>query len=178
LDPQARDILDLLAREGPRLHALLVRLTLRQDVAEELMQDLFLKLYHARGYAEATNRGGYAWQAAVHLAFDWRRSRNRRRDAEPLPAEPAVEPSSPLEGLVAAEEAEQILTAARELPETMRYVFVMHWIQEQPYETIAADLGKTVHQVRGLSHKAMSRVRLAVEAPRLCPGREDCHAER
>ena len=41
MNEAANHVLSLLAEHGPRLHALLVRITLREDAAEDLMQDLF-----------------------------------------------------------------------------------------------------------------------------------------
>ena len=43
-----KELLELLETSGPHLMALLTKLTLREDVAEELMQDLFVKLNGAR----------------------------------------------------------------------------------------------------------------------------------
>ena len=38
------ELLELLDKSGANLYALLTRLTLREDVAEELMQELFTQL--------------------------------------------------------------------------------------------------------------------------------------
>ncbi|HSV98889.1 MAG TPA: hypothetical protein VLI39_01860 [Sedimentisphaerales bacterium] len=63
------ELLELPDRSGASLHALLTRLTLRRDVAEELMQDLFLRLSVARdqggidcwyAYARRAGRDVYA----------------------------------------------------------------------------------------------------------------------
>lgn len=53
-----------------------MRLTLRRDVAAELLQELFVRL----GTSEIENARdptAYAWRAAINLAMEWRR---RRRD--------------------------------------------------------------------------------------------------
>ena len=44
LGDDGKRLLTLLETTGRRLHVLLVRLTQREDVAEDLMQELFLKL--------------------------------------------------------------------------------------------------------------------------------------
>src|SRR5580765_1950033 len=72
LDPN--ELLGMLERHGAELHALFARITLRADVAEDLLQDLFLKLRNAEGFARAANRKAYLFQSAIHLAFDWRRA--------------------------------------------------------------------------------------------------------
>ena len=53
LSDQHRELLSLLKHSGARLFSLLVRLTLREDVAEDLMQDLFIRLSDSRGFREA-----------------------------------------------------------------------------------------------------------------------------
>lgn len=151
-------LLSLLESAGPRLHALLTRLTLREDVAEELLQDLFLGLSERNGFSEADNKEAYAFQVARHLAFDWRR-RNRRRESTPLAADREVGQASPLSALIDREQLEQVLDAANKLTALGREVFVMRFIQQQSYEIIATKLGKTPHQVRGLCHKAVKDIR-------------------
>ncbi|MHC4655577.1 MAG: RNA polymerase sigma factor [Planctomycetota bacterium] len=70
-------LLELLEKSGARLHTLLTRLTLREDVAEELIQELFIKLTNSNELDKVENLGAYARKAAINLAFDWRRSRKR-----------------------------------------------------------------------------------------------------
>lgn len=73
------ELLELLDRSGAGLYALLTRLTLREDVAEELMQDLFLKLNGAENQGGIDCWCAYARRTAINLAFDWRRRQATRR---------------------------------------------------------------------------------------------------
>lgn len=178
MDPRERDILDVLARQGPQLHAMLVRLTLREDVAEELMQELFLKLCRSEGFAGAEDRAAYACRTATHLAFDWRRARRRRGSMASLQVEPAAEAASALNRLIDAEETERILDAVSRMAEPYREAFVMRWIEQKPYEAIAPHLKRTPHQVRGLCHKALQQLRswFAGKSEE-SHGKEDCHVD-
>jgi len=74
LRSRQKELLELLDKSGADLYALLTRLTLREDVAEELMQELFIKLNNSRGIGKIANWNAYAHRAAINLAFDWRRS--------------------------------------------------------------------------------------------------------
>jgi RNA polymerase sigma-70 factor (ECF subfamily) len=156
-------LLTILDRHGAELHALLTRLTLRAGVAEDLLQELFLKLRCADGFARATDRTAYAFRAAIHLACDWRRA---RRHTEHLRTEPPAAAASPLARLIDAEELEQVLDALPSLPESGRTVLVLRYLQHQEYAEIARRLGKTEHQVRGLCSKALGQLRAV-----LLPGR-------
>jgi RNA polymerase sigma-70 factor (ECF subfamily) len=153
------ELLELLDKSGAELFALLTRLTLRQDVAEELMQELFIKLSHSRGPDKAANWDAYARKAAVNLAFDWRRCRKR--------AEPKLEPvceqdsdgESPLGKLIHSEELAETLNAIERLNKLSRQVVVLRYIQQKSYDDIAGELGKSSHHVRALCSRAMSRLR-------------------
>jgi RNA polymerase sigma factor (sigma-70 family) len=152
--------LEFLDRSGASLFALLTRLTLREDVAEELMQELFLKLNTAFGQATVDSWYAYARRAAINLAFDWRRRQRRRRTtALESVAEPVSSARGPLGDLLQAEEFDQILAAVSRLKGASREVFVMRHLQQEPYEEIARQLGKTPHQVRALCFRAMKDVR-------------------
>jgi len=153
-EPQG--LLDILEAHGAELHALLTRLTLRAGVAADLMQELFLKLSAAEGFARADNPKAYLFRAAIHLAFDWRR---RQRPSEPLPVELPADDESPLEQLIDAEELEQVLDAMQQLSPLTRQALVLRYLQHQEYAEVAKHLGKTEHQVRGLCAKGIGELR-------------------
>jgi RNA polymerase sigma-70 factor (ECF subfamily) len=149
-------LLSILEMHGPELHRLFTRLTLRAGVAEDLLQDLFLKLRGTEGFAHAHNRKAYLFRTAVNLAFDWRR---RQRPTEPLPDEPAAPAESPLDRLIDAEELEQVLDALQHLSELSRQVVVLRYLQHQEFAEIAEQLDKSEHQLRGLCSKALAQLR-------------------
>ena len=105
-----KELLELLDRSGAELYALLTRLTLHEDVAEELMQDLFIKLSNSRSAAKITNLDAYARRAAINLAFDWRRARRRRAGIGlGQIEEPIADGTSPLGTLINSEELQETL---------------------------------------------------------------------
>lgn len=154
------ELLDLLETSGANLHVLLTRLTLREDVAEELMQDLFLKLYGAKAQGGIDCWYAYARRTAINLAFDWRRRQATRRACSlDAASQCASDDAAPLSRLIESEELEQVLNAIDQLSGASREVLVMRYIQQDSYEEIAAQLGKTVHQARALCFKAISALR-------------------
>jgi RNA polymerase sigma-70 factor (ECF subfamily) len=159
LENRQRQILELLDTSGATLYALLTRLTLREDVAEELMQDLFVKLSDTRGMDKIHNWGAYAHRAAINLAFDWRRKQKRSLLSLQNASEPASGNSSPLGELIHAEELQETLNAIGRLKKDPRQALVMRYIQQESYECIAEQLGKTPHQVRALCSKALNYLR-------------------
>jgi len=153
-------LLGILEAHGAELHALLTRLTLRAGVAADLLQDLFLKLRSADGFVHAKNPKAYLFRAAVHLAFDWRRSQH---ECEHLTTEPAAPGESPLEQLIDAEELEQVLDALQQLSPLAQQVVVLRYLQHEEYAGIADQLGKTEHQVRAVCAKAIGQLRTLLQ---------------
>ncbi len=159
MQDRQKELLELLDKSGANLYALLTRLTLREDIAEELMQELFLKLSNSSRFDKARNRQAYARKAAINLAFDWRRSLKRNPLRLDQICEPASNDSSPLGKLVQTEELEEILNAIGQLNRSSREAFVMRYIQQEPYDYIAEQSGKTAHHVRALCSRALNRLR-------------------
>lgn len=154
-----KELLELLDKSGADLYALLTRLTLREDVAEELMQELFIKLNNSRGIGKITNWNAYARRSAINLAFDWRRSQKRAVLPLGQVAEPASNDDSPLGKLIHSEELTETLDAIGRLKKSSREVLVMRYLQQESYDNIAEQLGKTSHQVRALCSRAIQNLR-------------------
>jgi len=163
LADRQKELLELLDKSGANLYALLTRLTLREDVAEELMQELFIKLNNTSRFDKVRNRYAYTWKTAINLAFEWRRKRKLNRVGLDQISEPASNDSSPLNKLIRTEELDEILNAIGKLNKVPREAFVMRHIQQEPYDYIAEQLGKTPHHIRALCSRASNRIRYILE---------------
>lgn len=152
-------VVSLFETAGPALHALLTRLTLREDVAEELMQELFINLSQSRGFGNAANPGGYAYRTAIHLAFNWRRSHKPGTKPVDLGEIPIGETESPLAKLAGDEELQRVLEALRRLPEPQRAAVVMRYIQQESDKAISEQIGRSPKHVRALRHRAIASLR-------------------
>lgn len=155
----AEDVLALLHEHGEQLFALLVRLTLCADVAEDLLQELFCKLTESGGFRQADNPVAYAFRTATNLAFDWRRQR-KRAPSNDYDCDKWVSPvESPQTDTMLRERLDQTLSALGQLPADSREIIVLRYLKDQSYEMIAEELGKTTHQVRALAFKAIVKLR-------------------
>lgn len=144
---------------GARLHRLLARLTLSEDVVGDLLQELFIRLWSSKAFDRAKDPFAYAYRAAINLAFEWRRSRkksSRFMEAEYLRKERS---SSALGTMIQNEELEQVLDATMQLSDLARDVVVMHYIEQESYEEIGQRLGKKSQYMRALCNKAVVRLR-------------------
>lgn len=161
----ADDVSTLLAQHGQQLFALLVRLTLRYDVAEDLLQELFCKLATSSSFQQADNPLAYAHRTATNLAFDWRRSKKHLAIADSKFDGFAAPSNSPLTDLVRREELDQVLNKIATLSTPGREIIVLRYFEHESYESIAKQLGKTTHQVRAICFKAIRKLRTSVNDP-------------
>jgi RNA polymerase sigma-70 factor (ECF subfamily) len=168
-----KQLLELLDRSGAKLHALLTRLTLCEDTAEELMQELFVRLSNVATEKKIANWDAYAYRAAVNLAFDWRRRNKQSFVPVEEVSEPVSKDCSPLEGLERNEAVQEILSAIGQFNGAAREAFVMRYIQQESYESIAEQLDKTPHQVRALCSRIMNDLRDMVGQNRTPTGRKE-----
>ena len=154
-------LLNLLETSGRRLHALLYRLTLRADVAEELLQELMLRLLRSKGFGRAESAEGYAVRAAVNLAFDWQRrnrpSRLKRTDVAEIDLKDLAVDG--LSRILKTEQWDGILISLEKLSPAQREVLVLHFLEEESFDQIAKRVNRTPHQVRALCHKGLKRLR-------------------
>lgn len=170
-------LLALLEKNGLSLHALLTRLTLREDVAEDLMQELFIKLNQSHRIDTVENLGAYARTVAMNLAFDWRRKRKEHlfNDPDNTP-EQAAEEKSTMARMVENEQLQQVLQATERLSKTQRKIFVLRYLEQWSFEQIAQETGKTPHHIRAICSRSMNRVRQLCSktlAPKAAGGKED-----
>lgn len=150
-------LLRVLDQHGPRLFLLLKRVTLADDAAEDLLQELFLRLRDSPGFAGADDPPAYASRTALRLAFDWRRK--RKRSHCPLEIDPTGD-GRPVWTIASdREEAERVLDALACLPRPGRDIVAWRFLDGESYEVIASRLQKTPHQVRALCRKAILRLR-------------------
>ena len=178
MDDSTERLLELLAREGPSLLALLTRLTLNGHAAEDLIQELFVKICQSDAFYSARNPAAYLRRTAIHLAFAWRRRLRRAADTAVNIGEIEVIDHGPRAEVLAIqrEDWQRILDAAGELTGLARDVFVLQYLQRQTVEEIAEQIERTPHQVRALASKAVAAVRNRIaEVPQR---QEDAHVRQ
>ena len=170
VDNRQKKVLELLDTSGVRLHALLGRLTLSEDVVGDLMQELFIRLSNSSRLDKVNDTFTYAYRAAINLAFECRRKSKVKFQSLDKDCLPVENNPSPLAEMVQAEELAQVLDVIPRLSELGREVVVMHYIEQESYEEIAQRLGKKPQHIRSVSAKAMARLRQLLTGEKKQPG--------
>lgn len=131
-------------------------------MADDLLQDLVVKLSQADTFDTAENPYAYARRAAVNLAFSW--IRTRRRDREQAVEDFDHPDSDPpvWSKLVRAEDIRRVLDHMEDLGDRDRFILAMRYFDEAGFDEIAQVIGGTKDQARALCHKAIRRLRTAM----------------
>ncbi|SPE41093.1 RNA polymerase sigma factor [Candidatus Sulfopaludibacter sp. SbA3] len=146
----------------------LYRMVQNHAVAEELAQEVFLRVYRSRGTYEPTAKfTTWLFRIATHLALnslrDGKNERSQERlddDSNDMPVrqvsdrKPTVEAS-----MVYQSRLEEVRKAVATLPEKQRAAVLMHKYQEMEYSQIARVLNCSESAVKSLLFRAYETLR-------------------
>jgi RNA polymerase sigma-70 factor, ECF subfamily len=152
---------------NPVIH-FLYRMVQNQAVAEELAQEVFLRVYRARAsYQPAAKFTTWLFRIATHLALNHLRdARGERSDQRlDLPAgdcagrQLADRAPTAEQELVERARLEEVRRAIRALPANQRAAVLLHKYQELGYVQIARVLGCSESAVKSLLFRAYESLR-------------------
>ena len=143
-------------------------------LAEELAQEVFLRVYRARaGYPPTARFKSWLFQIASHLASNSRRDRRHERLHDPLDwqpdyavpfqlpdARPTIE-----QALLTRSKFGVVRRAVATLPEKQRTAVVLHKFYGAEYAEIAKRLGCSQLAVKSLMFRAYERLRATLSQP-------------
>jgi len=157
----------LYRRYERRLLAFLIPYLGDPALAEDLLQETFLRVYRRRAAYEA--RGAFrTWLFAIarNLALDQFRRRRGSPEAAPLPQETGTDPGGvpdpapdALGVLVGRETAASLRAALLDLPEEDRAVILLSRLEGLRYHEIAEIMGSTEGAVKVRAHRALLALR-------------------
>lgn len=161
---------ELVRRYEATLMGYLRRLGGSEHVAEELHQATWLSvLEHVDKFdAEGSGAGGFkAWlfRIATNKANDWWRRSGREqasRSAMHVAGETPGELENPTE---TAEQVERLREAISRLPSSQREVLLLRYFSGLKFVEIAQMLGCPLNTALGRMHKAMTKLKRAMEVP-------------
>ena len=174
----------LVNRHKDRVYSVLLRLMADPQVAEELAHEAFVRAYRGLdGFRGQSQFGTWLVQIAINLARDHIRARKRtnvvsldallEQDTDAAVLEDKRPQYDPLFEISEREMRKQYEAALQELPPAYREVFVLHHIQDIPYDEIQKMTGDTVGSLKVRAHRArrILKERLFPDATRMT--RED-----
>ena len=148
---------ELFARYEPRAYAFFLRRTASPDRAEDLYQELFLRIHRARDrYDPDRPFAPWFFQIANHLLVDDSRRafRNHETSVENSQFRSAAETSE--ECIAQREHFGQVLDA---LSPDERYILLSSKVEGVGYAELAEQLGKSVDAIKKIASRATIRLR-------------------
>jgi RNA polymerase sigma-70 factor, ECF subfamily len=151
----------------PVIH-FLYRMVQDQGVAEELAQEVFLRVYRSRESYEPTAKfTTWLFRIATHLALNALRDGKHRRAEERLDDDSSDLPSRQVsdqrpsveQRMLHQARMEEIQRAVAMLPEKQRAAVLMHKYQEMEYSQIAKALNCSESAIKSLLFRAYETLR-------------------
>lgn len=152
---------------GPVIH-FLYRMVQNQAVAEELAQEVFLRVYRSRATYEPTAKfTTWLFRIATHLALNFIRDGKNEKLQESLDQDVANGPARQVaagepsveERLVHQVKLQEVRRAIDALPSKQRAAVLMHKYQELEYSQIAGVLSCSESAVKSLLFRAYESLR-------------------
>ena len=158
----------LLDRHRNSVVRFLSRMVQNQAIAEELAQEVFLRVYRSRGrYQPSAKFTTWLFRISTNLAFNWLRDVKDERlqeslqDADSAGATRRVSDQRPsVESvLVHRVKLNEVREAIAKLPAKQRAAVLMHKYEEMEYSQIAKVLGCSESAVKSLLFRAYESLR-------------------
>ncbi|MFQ3593949.1 MAG: sigma-70 family RNA polymerase sigma factor [Gemmataceae bacterium] len=176
-DDQAGAFEQLVARYQHRLVSVMNHLIGNAEEAEDLAQEVFLRIYKARKkYRPRSKFSTWLFTIANNLALNHLRTRQRKpiiplrttRDSGPLGARPAEQlvhdpGTGPVQRLQKDELAQRIRDALDSLNERQRMAVVLNKFEDMGYAEIAEVMELSTKAVKSLLSRARMNLRAALE---------------
>ncbi len=169
-DGQEQAFTQLVEAHSEKIIALAWRMVGHRDVAEDIAQEAFLRLFKSlSSFRGESSVGTWLYRTVSRLAIDHLRREQLRRklfffrnnDSDQLdPVDLAVSPSaSPQELLLAQETQGRMQQLLNRLPPRQKAVFVLRHMEGVPLKEIAALLGLQEGTVKSHLHRAVTLFR-------------------
>ena len=160
---------NLLERHRTPLVHFLYRMVHNHAVAEELAQEVFLRVYCSReNYKPSAKFTTWLYRIATNLALNWLRDKKHERMQESLDAvtlmglrrQMADRTPSVHQNMLKREYMEEIKQAIYTLPDRQKAAVLMHKYEELDYWQIADAMGCSMTTVKALLFRAYTTLRM------------------
>lgn len=161
----ARAFEQLFARLAPRVHGFFLRTFRDPAVADDLLQDTFMKVHRARdSFDQARRVKPWLFAVAARVRLDELRKRMRLpEDADEEAMARAEEQAPPADEAVGGDVQEAVRAALARLPESQRAVIHLHRYEGMTFPEIAAVLGTTAGAVKLRAFRGYEALRISLK---------------
>lgn len=163
---EASAFTELYERHGPALLTFLARLTGDRALAEDLLQETFMRVYRARDtYGGEGQFRAWLFTIARRLVIDWRRSRKIAWSDNPVALDTTPAPTRADDRANVQDLVVRLERALRRLPEGQREVLLLSRHAGLDAGQIAQVTGSTPGAVRVSLHRALQQLSELLDEP-------------
>jgi RNA polymerase sigma-70 factor (ECF subfamily) len=176
-DDNAAAFEELMLRYQTRVITILEHLVGRRDQAEDLAQDVFMRIYRARKtYKPGAKFSTWLFTITNNVASNARRSLSRRREVNVVPHGSGAMSANPLETMAQeasgmmptrqldkSETADIIRNAIQQLNDRQRMAVLLSRFEEMSYADIAETMELSTQAIKSLLSRARVNLRTILE---------------
>lgn len=156
---------ELFERHHARLYHFFLRLSRDRGTAEDLVQEVFVRMLKYRGtYKSEAEFTPWMFKLARNAATDLWRARPKELQHDPEAPEPAAELHHPVETMTQEQQERRLVAALESLPSEKRELLMLARFSEMRYDEIGELLGVSVGAIKVRVHRAMKDLKAAFEA--------------
>ncbi|MCO6437902.1 MAG: sigma-70 family RNA polymerase sigma factor [Phycisphaerae bacterium] len=149
---------EIVRRHQRRVFELAFRTTSDRALAEDIVQDSFLRVWRSAGRYQPTARfSTWLYRIVVNLCLD--AFKKRRPGSLPAVDDRKGEGGDPADGASAAHRAERVRAAVDRLPERQRVALVLHRFEGLSLGDVSSATGWSKSSVESLLVRAYARLR-------------------
>jgi RNA polymerase sigma factor (sigma-70 family) len=162
---------ELFERHERRLFNFCLRLTRDRAVAEDLVQEVFVRILKYRGTFHADSEfSPWMFKLARNAATDLWRARPKEVAHEPDAPEPAASLPHPVDTMHHEERRRRLARALDSLPLEKRELLLLARFSEMRYDEIGELLGASVGAIKVRVHRAMKELKAAFDGAQALRG--------
>ena len=148
-----------------KLYGIIVRILPTRGMADEIMQEVYVKMWDRAGDFDAGRASPISWMAAIarNRALDEARKRTPLSIEEmPDGYEPAAEPGHPLDGKERSEALRALLGCLSSLDKEKREIVLLAYYRGLSREALAKRYDHPVATIKTWLHRSLAQLRMCL----------------
>jgi RNA polymerase sigma-70 factor, ECF subfamily len=145
-----------------KLFGTIMRIVSDKDVARDILQDVYVKIYERAGEFDASRASPITWMATIarNRALDEvRRVRPIPISEQPAGFDPPAETGHPLDARERSEELKKLMNCLAGLESDKRQMVMLAYYRGATRESLAHQFNKPIATIKTILHRALGQLR-------------------
>jgi RNA polymerase sigma-70 factor, ECF subfamily len=154
--------LEIYQRSSAKLYGIILRILRRRDIADEVMQEVYVRIWQRAGDFEPERASAFAWMASIarNRAIDEvRRNHPASIEDHPEVQELASEIETGLSALLRGEDSRRLADCLRELEPSRRQMVILAYCDGASREELATKYGQPVNTIKTWIRRSLAQLK-------------------